>query len=288
MNHDIVVVGAGFAGRGVAARLRRAGLTDFVVLTKAAGYMFDEATDRWTIHTTRGEVLTARIVVLTEAPLPHLDITGRDGLTIREAWQDGTTTYLGVVVAGFPNLFLVLGPNSGGGSQRPTLMTKAQLRYVIACIRMMGRADARGIEVHQHAQDRFNRWVRDSKSTNRPESSLSYWRRMRRPDPRHFRLTPFEDDIDETHRGPAVVTTDGTEIDVQVHLTGHLQPIDGSYRWFGRIARHPEVTALHQAGRKEITVRLPGGEAAKAKLTELDPWGNVRVTGTGRPPFPTD
>lgn len=41
-----------------------------------------------------------------------IDITGRDGLTLREAWQDGPVSYLGLMVAGFPNLFTITGPGS--------------------------------------------------------------------------------------------------------------------------------------------------------------------------------
>jgi hypothetical protein len=258
----------------MAGKLKAAGLTDFVVLTdsqrvvapsglapyvrpgiEVSGYRFDDTICQWTVHTTGGEVLTARIVVVARRPPSStVDVIGRGGLAIP---RDGTSASQDVAVAGFPNLFLVPDLGSAGRS----------VRYIMACIRMMGREDARGIEIHQHVQDSPSRWPR-------------------RPDPRHFRFTPFEDDVDETHRGPAVLTAESTEIDVRVHLTGHVQPIDGSYRWFGRIARHPEVTALHKAGRDNVTVRLPGGEAAKAKLTEIDPWGNVRVTGTGRPPFP--
>lgn len=136
-------------------------------------------------------------------------------------------------------------------------------RYVIACLRMMVREDARRIEPRHRKP--------------------SYWRR---PNPYDFVLTPYEGDVDDTHRGPAVLTADGAGIDVEVHLTGHLQPIDGSYRWYGRITAHPAITELHKSGRQDVTLRLPGGPDTKARLAELDPWGNTRVTGSGRPPFP--
>lgn len=136
-------------------------------------------------------------------------------------------------------------------------------RYIARCLRMMGSQDARRIEVQPHAR-------------------ISY---RRGPDPHDYVLTPFESDVDDTHRGPAVLTCGGREIDVEVHLTGHLQPIDGSFRWYGRITAHPDVTALHSGGRTDVTVRLPGGHDRAGKLTELDPWGNARITGSGQPPF---
>ncbi|TCO46612.1 DUF4873 domain-containing protein [Actinocrispum wychmicini] len=236
-----------------------------------------------------------------------MDITGPGGLTLRAAWRDGMTAYLGVAVAGFPNLFMLMGPNSGGGNQSIIFMIEAQVRYVMRCLRLMGRSDAGRIAVKPHVQDRFNRWVHrrlrgsvwnaggctswylDETGVNRaawPGSSASYWWRTRAPKEHHYVLTPLAGELDETHRGPAFLGTDGSEIAVDVHLTGHMQPIDGSYQWYGRIAVNPAVTALHQAGRNDVTVRLPGGVATRARLTEVDPWGNVRVTGTGRPPFP--
>ncbi|MET0235449.1 MAG: DUF4873 domain-containing protein [Kibdelosporangium sp.] len=135
-------------------------------------------------------------------------------------------------------------------------------RYVIGCLRMMVREDARQIEPRR--------------------ARAGYWRR---PDPYDFILTPYESDIDDTHHGPAILTADGVTLDVEVHLMGHIQPIDGSYRWYGRITAHPGVTELHKSRHQDVTVRLPGGEDTAARLTELDPWGNTRVTGTGRPPF---
>ncbi|MEV4315434.1 DUF4873 domain-containing protein [Actinocrispum sp. NPDC049592] len=234
-----------------------------------------------------------------------MDVTGR--ATLAEAWKDGAEAYLGMMVAGFPNFFWLLGPNSGGGNQSLIFTIEAQVRYILGCLKLMGRTDSRAIEVRPHIQARFNKWAQqrlrrsvwntgchswylDANGVNRalwPGSSLLYWRRTRRPKVDDFILTPFEGDLDETHRSAAVVTANGAEIPVEVHLTGHLQPIDGSYQWYGRIQRNPEITALHESGLREVTVRLPGGKASNARLTEIDPWGNVRVTGTGRPPFPT-
>src|SRR5690606_25900113 len=51
---------------------------------------------------------------VTEA-LQELDIVGRGGVKLREAWRDGIEAYLGVTTTGFPNLFFLLGPNTGLG-----------------------------------------------------------------------------------------------------------------------------------------------------------------------------
>ena len=116
--------------------------------------------------------------------------------------------------------------------------------------------------------------------------------RGRGPDRFHYRppteLAGAWDD-DEGYRGAAaLVAPDGTELPVRIHLGGHIEPLDGSYRWYGRITRDEAVTALHGSGTRDVVVRVPGGADTPGKLTEIDPHGNARVTGTGRPPHPLD
>lgn len=182
------------------------------------------------------------------------DMTGRQFDEQTSHWTIGPISAQ-VLVTGFP----AAGPNIIALPGN-TLLAE---RYVIACLRMMVREDARQIEL-RHGKP-------------------SYWRR---PNPYDFVLTPYEGDVDDTHRGPAVLTANGADIDVEVHLMGHLQPIDGSYRWYGRVTAHPAVTELHKSGHQDVTLCLPGGQNTKARLAELDPWGNTRVTGSGHPPFP--
>jgi cation diffusion facilitator CzcD-associated flavoprotein CzcO len=69
-----------------------------------------------------------------------LDITGRDGLEIDEAWADGAHAYLGITTAGFPNLFMLYGPNTNHGSIIG--MIEYQVDYVV---RMLDRMDREGL-----------------------------------------------------------------------------------------------------------------------------------------------
>jgi cation diffusion facilitator CzcD-associated flavoprotein CzcO len=213
-------------------------------------------------------------------------LVGRDGLTIQEAWQDGIEAHLGVSVAGFPNFFFLLGPNSGGGNQSIIFMIEAQVRYILGCLRLLAAEGGRRIEVRASVQREFNRkihkrlagsvwnaggcesWYLDDKGFNRaawPGSSASYWRRMRAPHRNDFDIAGA-DEAPETHRGPATLIAGDAEIPVEVHLAGHIEPIDGSYRWKGRITAHPEVTALHKAGTNQIRIRIPGGTESPARL----------------------
>lgn len=99
-------------------------------------------------------------------------------------------------------------------------------------------------------------------------------------------MTDTGDHLDEGYRGDAWLVADGRPIPVRVNLSGHVEPIDGSYRWAGRILPDEEVTALFTARRRKVTIRTPNAYEATGTLVELDPWGGCRVAGRGRPPFP--
>ncbi|WP_406689424.1 DUF4873 domain-containing protein [Saccharopolyspora sp. ID03-671] len=89
---------------------------------------------------------------------------------------------------------------------------------------------------------------------------------------------------DDDYRGPAVVVTQDREIRVNVVLRGHFQPIDGRYHWYGRLAASEEITELAAHGRVEVVLRTAGTEAP-GPLSDRDPWGRLRISGLGRPPF---
>ncbi|MCC8926598.1 DUF4873 domain-containing protein [Rhodococcus sp. I2R] len=87
------------------------------------------------------------------------------------------------------------------------------------------------------------------------------------------------------YRGRAVVTIHGRDIEVDVELKGRREPIDGVFRWFGRIS---ENTALIEmvGDAPRIRVRIRTLHSARdAWLGDLDPWNRLRVTGKSTPPF---
>jgi cation diffusion facilitator CzcD-associated flavoprotein CzcO len=82
---------------------------------------------------------------------------GRDGVTLAEAWRDGEEAYLGTLVKGFPNLFLVTGPNTGLGHTSMVYMIETQVAYIV---RVLAHARARAasrLVVTETAQDAYNR-----------------------------------------------------------------------------------------------------------------------------------
>ncbi|MBF6542308.1 flavin-containing monooxygenase [Nocardia brasiliensis] len=164
------------------------------------------------IRTTDGVLHEADVIVLgtgfaTDNRCATEHIVGRDGLTIQDAWRDGMQAYLGMTVAGFPNFFMIMGPNSGGGAQSIVFLIEAQVRYIVQCLRLMQSRGATRIEVSGAKQDEFNTWLHgkldrsvwvsggchswflDHTGHNRQSwagTGTSYWRATRKPEPAAF------------------------------------------------------------------------------------------------------
>lgn len=92
----------------------------------------------------------------TVHPLSHVHIEGAGGRLLADAWQDGAQAYLGIAVAGFPNFFLMLGPNTATGHTSTLLYIEPQVRHAIACMQRVRREARRWIVVRPevaHAHD---------------------------------------------------------------------------------------------------------------------------------------
>ncbi|MFC3502490.1 DUF4873 domain-containing protein [Micromonospora krabiensis] len=72
---------------------------------------------------------------------------------------------------------------------------------------------------------------------------------------------------------------------VRVRLSGRWEPVDGRYHWVGRIEPDARVAGLLRSGRRDVEVRIAERVTA-ARLGEVDPWGGVRISGVGDPPWP--
>ncbi|MGH3495642.1 MAG: flavin-containing monooxygenase, partial [Sciscionella sp.] len=147
--------------------------------------------------------------------LEHLEFIGRDGVNLGKQFAEkGLDTYLGINVAGFPNLFLLLGPNTGLGHTSVVFMIEQQARYVVACLDQLKRRRAATMDVRGRAQQRFNAdiqrklnrsvWVRggctswylDAQGVNRtlwPGSTWNYWRKTRSTDTGAYEFTSARD-----------------------------------------------------------------------------------------------
>lgn len=85
---------------------------------------------------------------------------------------------------------------------------------------------------------------------------------------------------------PAEVLLPGKDpIPVHVTLAGAFQPIDGRFHWYGRIAVTDQLPA--DLSGASVILRTAYGDAV-GRLSDIDPWGRHRISGTGKPPFAPD
>ncbi|OZC47220.1 hypothetical protein CH286_13645 [Rhodococcus sp. WWJCD1] len=93
------------------------------------------------------------------------------------------------------------------------------------------------------------------------------------------------------YRGPAMLTFDNpaAEFDVQIDLRGHSQPIDGVFRWYGRVRPHEALQGFMEAAGSSRKGRLSTDSGdVPVLVSDVDPWGRYRLQGNGMPPYPLE
>ncbi|HWM54667.1 MAG TPA: NAD(P)/FAD-dependent oxidoreductase [Solirubrobacterales bacterium] len=104
-----------------------------------------------------------------------MEIVGREGRTLAEEWGDVARAYLGMSVPGFPNMFLLYGPNTNGGTGSVIYTIEAGVNHVIAALRELDRANADRIEVRREAAERFDRELRTALAGTVWHSGCTSW-----------------------------------------------------------------------------------------------------------------
>lgn len=142
--------------------------------------------------------------------LAPFDVVGRGGATLNDAWRDGSEAYRGTVVAGFPNAFLLVGPNTGLGHGSMITMIEAQIEYVVGALRHMRAEGIAELDVRPASQRAYNdalharlektvwatggcvSWYRTRNGKNTtlwPGFMYEFQRQMRAFDPDAYRMT---------------------------------------------------------------------------------------------------
>ncbi|HLP52355.1 MAG TPA: NAD(P)/FAD-dependent oxidoreductase [Chitinophagales bacterium] len=83
-------------------------------------------------------------------------VKGRNGADLNEVWKDGAEAYLGTTVAGFPNMFLVVGPNTGLGHSSMLLMIEAQVNLIMESLKALKQKGAKYIDLKPQVQRDYN------------------------------------------------------------------------------------------------------------------------------------
>jgi cation diffusion facilitator CzcD-associated flavoprotein CzcO len=140
--------------------------------------------------------------------LTPLKVYGAGGRELNDAWRDGMAAFYGVSIAGFPNFFLLLGPNTALGHNSVVLMIEAQVRHLMRVFKLLRATGARAVGVREDVQDAFNArlqrkmrgtvwstgcksWYLDKNGKNTtlwPEFTFDYFRKVERVRPENYTL----------------------------------------------------------------------------------------------------
>ncbi len=91
--------------------------------------------------------------------LQPMRVAGLGGRDLHDVWRGGAEAFRGVVVGGFPNFFMLYGPNTNLGSNSIIYMLEAQIGYVGGALEAMRRRQLRWLDIRSEVQAEFNRWV---------------------------------------------------------------------------------------------------------------------------------
>ncbi|WP_333663033.1 flavin-containing monooxygenase [Acinetobacter sp.] len=139
-----------------------------------------------------------------------MQIKGLNGISLKELWQDGAEAYLGLTVSGFPNFFMLYGPNTNLGHNSIVYMIESQVNYILDAIQVYLKKNLRFADLKPESQQKFNQEIQErmkstmwsqgcnswyqtatGKNTNNwPGFTFEYRQRTRRFDIENYALTP--------------------------------------------------------------------------------------------------
>jgi cation diffusion facilitator CzcD-associated flavoprotein CzcO len=139
-----------------------------------------------------------------------IEVVGETGVTLRESWADGAEAYCGSSVAGFPNMFILYGPNTNLGHNSIIFMVERQVEHVMRLVRLLFSGRYRSIAVRPAVMDAYNQalqarlddsvWKAGCRSwymteqgkitNNWPYSTFAWKRQLREVKAAHYELRP--------------------------------------------------------------------------------------------------
>jgi cation diffusion facilitator CzcD-associated flavoprotein CzcO len=144
-------------------------VTDRIADVTASGIRTQDGTERG------ADVLVLATGFETHGFVAPMEIAGTGGRTLAQEWADVPRAYLGMSVPGFPNMFLLYGPNTNGGTGSVVYTIEAGMAHVTAALDELARADARRIEVRPEAAREFDRELRAALAETVWHSGCTNW-----------------------------------------------------------------------------------------------------------------
>jgi cation diffusion facilitator CzcD-associated flavoprotein CzcO len=140
----------------------------------------------------------------------YVDIRGREGRRLKDVWADKIETLRTMMIPGFPNFFLLLGPNSATGHTSALIMIESQAKYAVKCLQFMDERKLAHLDPDPEIVAQYNRrlqkdmkrmvfsggcnsWYTDKNDRNFtlwPYSALRFIFEQRGPKPEEFVATP--------------------------------------------------------------------------------------------------
>ena len=132
------------------------------------------------IRTADGRAHPADVLVLATGFKTHgfvapMEVIGAGGRSLTQEWSELARAYLGLSVPGFPNMFLLYGPNTNGGTGSVIYTIEAGIQHVIEAARELERNRARTIEVRHDAAEAFDRELREALSKTVWHTGCTNW-----------------------------------------------------------------------------------------------------------------
>ncbi|BAZ53639.1 putative flavin-binding monooxygenase [Nostoc sp. NIES-4103] len=106
--------------------------------------------------------------------LSPIKIIGLNNQSLEDKWKDGAEAYKGIMISGFPNLFMLYGPNTNT-SNSIIFMVECQVRYVMSCIRLIQRRSLRYLDVKPNIQSLFNQKLQAAAAKTVWSSNCTSW-----------------------------------------------------------------------------------------------------------------
>ena len=142
--------------------------------------------------------------------LGQIDVVGEGATTLRDQWSDGAYAYLGMTVPGFPNFFMLYGPNTNVGSNSVIFMLEAQAHYIVRALKYMRRKRKTYVAVRAETMAdfiaRIDEWMQGTVWLTRcsnyfrapngrvvtqwPRSARAFWGMTRRFRPTEYTFEP--------------------------------------------------------------------------------------------------
>ena len=107
--------------------------------------------------------------------LSSIEVKGTEGVTLADCWQENIQSHKTVAISGFPNFFMLLGPNSALGHNSVILMIEAQVNYIVKCLKKMRKNGWTSLNPKSVSQDKFNNFIQKRLQGTVWQGSCSSW-----------------------------------------------------------------------------------------------------------------